>query len=261
MIAPKLAGTWNFHHELQDGNHPLDFFIMMSSISGIIGSRGQAPYSAANAFLDAFSAFRQAQGLPAATVDIAPVLDAGRLSEDGLGDRKTFSERFASDAISQVEVMALLGSVIAGVIPTGQHQCLTGLHLTSDNLQFRFWARDPRFQSLLREAEVSRDAEASSTSEIQCLDSLIKHAQGDDDSQVVTIVYTVLAAKIAAILMIPVEDIHPSSSVVTCGLDSLAAVEFRNWITRELHAQLQILEIITSSNLEELSKLVLAKRK
>ena len=87
---------------------------------------------------DAFAAFRQAQGLPATTIDIAPVLDAGRLAEDNLGDAKIFSERFASDSISQKEVMALLGAAISGVLPAGQSQCLTGLKLTSELIKFRF---------------------------------------------------------------------------------------------------------------------------
>lgn len=33
----------------------LDFFIMLSSLSGIVGSRGQANYAAGNTFQDAFA--------------------------------------------------------------------------------------------------------------------------------------------------------------------------------------------------------------
>ncbi|KAB8230841.1 type I polyketide synthase [Aspergillus alliaceus] len=261
VSAPKVAGTWNLHHEIQAGGHQLDFFIMLSSISGIIGSRGQAPYAAANAFLDGFAAFRQSLGLPATTLDIAPVLDAGRLAEDNLGDVKVFSERFASDAITKNEVMALLGAAISGALPATQPQCVTGLKLTDESIKFRFWAQDPKFESLLKEAELSRGDSSDAPSSVKCLDVLIKEAQAEGEAQAVDVVYTALANKIADILMIPAEDILPTSSVVTCGLDSLAAVEFRNWMTRELNAQLQILEIITSSNLEVLSRTVLSRRK
>ncbi|KAE8361501.1 hypothetical protein BDV27DRAFT_147770 [Aspergillus caelatus] len=261
VIAPKVAGTWNLHHELQAGGHEPDFFIMLSSISGIIGSRGQAPYAAANAFLDEFAAFRQAQGLPATTIDIAPVVDAGRLAEDNLGDAKIFSKRFASDSISQKEVMALLGAAIYGDLPAGQSQCLTGLKLTSELIKFRFWAYDPRFESLLKEAELSLENDLDTHGGAKSLDSAVKEAQAQGEAQALDVVYTSLSQKIADILMNSVEDIHPTSSVATCGLDSLAAVEFRNWISRELHAQLQILEIITSSNLEVLSRTVLSRRK
>jgi aryl carrier-like protein len=211
--------------------------------------------------LDGFAAFRQSQGLPGTTLDIAPVVDAGRLAEDNLGDVKIFSERFASDAITKNEVMALLGAAISGVLPATQAQCITGLKLTDESIKFRFWAQDPKFESLLKEAELSRGDSSDAAGSVKSLDTLIKEAQAEGEAQAVDVVYTALAKKIADILMIPVEDIHPTCSVVTCGLDSLAAVEFRNWMTRELNAQLQILEIITSPNLDVLSKTVLSRRK
>ncbi|KAH8429183.1 uncharacterized protein LDX57_006852 [Aspergillus melleus] len=45
VISPKVQGTWNLHQQLPSG---MDFFIMLSSISGVLGSRGQANYAASN---------------------------------------------------------------------------------------------------------------------------------------------------------------------------------------------------------------------
>ena len=43
------------------------------------------------------------------------------------------------------------------------------------------------------------------------------------------------------------------------GLDSLVAIEVRNWITRELEANLQILEILTSDSVHALARTILSK--
>jgi hypothetical protein len=48
---------------------------------------------------------------------------------------------------------------------------------------------------------------------------------------------------------------------VVYGLDSLVAIEIRNWITRELDASLQVLELLTSSSITALAGLILKKSK
>lgn len=53
VLAPKVKGTLVLYDLFQDAN--LDFFVLFSSLTGIIGAIGQSDYSAANSFLDAFA--------------------------------------------------------------------------------------------------------------------------------------------------------------------------------------------------------------
>ncbi|KAM3420749.1 hypothetical protein BST61_g3997 [Cercospora zeina] len=76
-MACKIQGTWNLHNAAEDTGLKLDFFTLLSSISGVIGNRGQANHSAANVFLDAFACFRRREGLNACSVDLGVIEDAG----------------------------------------------------------------------------------------------------------------------------------------------------------------------------------------
>ncbi|PVI03989.1 hypothetical protein DM02DRAFT_208403 [Periconia macrospinosa] len=64
VFRPKVSGALALHDAFPPGaaDHPLDFFVLFSSIGQLIGTPGQAPYGAANAFLDALAAHRRAYG-------------------------------------------------------------------------------------------------------------------------------------------------------------------------------------------------------
>ncbi|GAT11601.1 polyketide synthase pks5 [Mycolicibacterium novocastrense] len=64
--APKVYGAWNLHTATI--GQPLDWFCSFSSAAALVGSPGQGAYAAANSWLDAFTRWRRAQGLPATAI-------------------------------------------------------------------------------------------------------------------------------------------------------------------------------------------------
>ncbi|WP_139492062.1 non-ribosomal peptide synthetase [Brevibacillus dissolubilis] len=56
VLAPKVQGLVNLDEASQE--IALDFFVLFSSIAGTMGSPGQADYAMANAFMDAYAAYR-----------------------------------------------------------------------------------------------------------------------------------------------------------------------------------------------------------
>jgi thioester reductase-like protein len=70
VLVPKLEGAWHLHELTRD--HPLDYFLLFSSLASLLGGAGQGNYAAANAFLDGLSHLRRAQGLTATSIQWGP---------------------------------------------------------------------------------------------------------------------------------------------------------------------------------------------
>ena len=57
VLAPKVAGTRHLDEVLRD--EPLDFFVLFSSMSAVLGNAGQSDYCFANAYQDGFAVVRE----------------------------------------------------------------------------------------------------------------------------------------------------------------------------------------------------------
>ncbi|MGC5775192.1 amino acid adenylation domain-containing protein [Paenibacillus pabuli] len=86
-LHSKVYGTWILN-ELTSADD-LDFFVACSSVSSLVGVAGQGDYSAANAYLDAFTEYRNQKGKHTLCINWASWLEAGMAkkfggSKDGL---------------------------------------------------------------------------------------------------------------------------------------------------------------------------------
>ena len=75
VFAPKALGALHLHRATLE--HTLDYFVLLSSTSSVLGNPGQINYSAANGYLDGLAASRRRQGLPCLAYNMAAVSDAG----------------------------------------------------------------------------------------------------------------------------------------------------------------------------------------
>ncbi|CAI7662741.1 unnamed protein product [Penicillium viridicatum] len=250
----KVEGAWNLHNTLI--NSPLDFFIALSSVAGIIGNRGQAAYSAANAFLDGFIEYRRSLGLPGTSIDLAAVRDVGYLADTDALRRQEVMKNIGGQTIDESEVLALIAAALTGDL--GQScsgQCITGLRI--DSLENNFWVQDARFSVLYEAARGTLGG--SSQSDGPSVPLHVTLSAASSKGEALKVCYEALAAKLAQVLVLSLEDMDPSITVVSLGLDSLVAIEIRNWIAREANANVQVLELLSGGSLMALAEIILNK--
>jgi microcystin synthetase protein McyG len=85
VLHPKVAGAWHLHRLTR--NMDLDFFILFSSFTAVLGTPGQANHAAANAFLDALAFERRARGLPALSINWGAWSEVGAAADRQVDER------------------------------------------------------------------------------------------------------------------------------------------------------------------------------
>lgn len=254
VIEPKVSGAWNFHHALNKIS--LDFFITISSAAGTIGNRGQAAYSAANTFLDAFVQYRIARGLPATTINLTAVSDVGYIA-DNAERAAEVAKNFGGETINEVEVLSLLGAAITGRMATAcNHHCITGMRITDSAPPF--WSSDPKFTHLVEAAVAAASTQSTEAVKIS-LSSALRASRSIEEAE--NVVREGLVDKVASLVMLEKEEMDISKSIADYGLDSLVVIELRNFITREFEANMQVLELLNSGSITALAKTVCGKSK
>ncbi|MEU1818962.1 type I polyketide synthase [Streptomyces roseifaciens] len=221
VFRPKVDAVLNLH----DCTREMDLaaFVVFSSVAGMVGSAGQASYAAANSFLDAFSAYRRAQGLPAislawgvweqsgAMTDGLAEADRARMARSGVlplppeEGLRLFDAALASDAAVLAPVRIDTGALRAGEAPAV-------------------------LRALVPAAARRGAAQAAATPSVSLLaDRLEGLPEAERDKAVEDLV----RAEVAAVLgHASAHAVRPEHAFQDLGFDSLTAVELRNRLNR-----------------------------
>ena len=213
VLWPKVVGAWHLHRATCDRD--LDFFVLFSSVAGVLGNPGQANHAAANAFLDQLAAHRRAMGLPGQAIAWG--------AWSGLGEAEEQRERIA-------EHLETRGTGwISPAHGLRAFERLVREDLTSAVVVLADWTaygealgtRPPLLTDLLTVTDAGSGPEEDL---LALLDGAPANAHGE-------ILASFLQRAVQAVLRLPTPP-PPSVGFFELGMDSLMAVELRNRINR-----------------------------
>ncbi|RYP39087.1 hypothetical protein DL767_002350 [Monosporascus sp. MG133] len=271
-IEAKIRGTWNLHRASQkQQKQSLDFFTMLSSISGVVGNKGQANYAAANAFLDAFANYRHSLGLPANSVDLGAIEDVGYIAEQGSGlearfDKKQWTPINEGTLRSILSYSVLQQDRCNPINKASVAQLITGITFPLPNDGFSELAGEARFGYLFNSssnAVAAADEEGGNDAADQAVRAFrVMHessgAAAADAPALLKACVGLMSAQVARVLRLETE-VEPGKPLQAYGLDSLSAVELRGWVRTKLGAELSTLDITNARSLFALCEKIVAK--
>ena len=202
--------------------------------------------------MDAFAAYRARRGLRASTIDIGVINDVGYVTQSDTQQRAQINTT-AHDAVAETELHALLkGAILNHPTDCSYQQTITGLKLEPGRPP-PWWSSDPRFSHIVRKSHSGSSQTAQDPGSVSFRKALKDAASVEGAHKVIR---SALIHKVSSISMTPEESISVEKPLVAYGLDSLVAVEIRNWITNELESNVPLLQLTSSPSLRALAETI-----
>ncbi|RFU76193.1 polyketide synthase [Trichoderma arundinaceum] len=262
--GPKVDGAINLHQALEHCD--LDFFTLFSSISYVVGQVGQANYSAANAYLTAFTQFRHEQGLPAGVLNVGVVDDVGYVVEN-----QALLEQFRALSfytLGETELLEALTYTLSHQHPATSFsddgffnpaELVIGLKSTkslSDPNNRCIWKRDRRMaQAHLHDADEACGSSAGSEDFGQFMKSVNANHSLLDTPSNLEFLTAQIGMCIYNLMSRDVKELDLSLNLTQLGVDSLVAIEIRNWWRRTIGVNVSVLEFMGAGSIANLGKL------
>jgi acyl transferase domain-containing protein/acyl carrier protein len=218
VFGPKVKGALLLERATRD--LALDFFVLFSSATSLLGSPGQGNYAAANAFIDALAHRLRAEGRPALSVNWGPWKEAGMAAAASDRQRSQWESAgvhpiLAANGVRALGHLLTSGQTQTAVFPVDWPQFLSRLP----------GGTVPPLLSLLAPAEAAAGPSRS------CRARLFEVVEEERPG----LLLQEVRAGIAAVLALEsAEDVDPDIRLFALGLDSIMALELKIRFEREL---------------------------
>ncbi|KAI0532709.1 hypothetical protein GGR58DRAFT_489208 [Xylaria digitata] len=257
-INSKVRSSGNLHSLLP---RDLDFFVLLSSLAGICGTVAQSNYAGGCSAQDALARYRVANGQKAVSFDVGWMRNVGIIAEKESYQR---NRQQAADMqqIDDTELLALLSVYCDPELPllsAAKSQILIGLLTPADFLlqgQTPPQMHDrPLFGAF---SHVVGQATTETTLPVTENPGTLFRLAAETDERI-QIVIRALAVKLARSMSILPDDVEPSKPLSSYGVDSLMAVELRNYIGREFQATVAVFDIMGGVPISSIGDLVVER--
>ena len=218
VMRPKATGAWLLHQETR--HERLAAFVTYSSVAGTLGSAGQSTYAAANAVLDALMRHRVQSGQPGLSLALGPV--AQKRGEGMMGRLASAArERMAAGGF-----LTLSHEDLASALSRGLRTGHAGLVVARCDRSRLDPAVSPLLTQLARSLRGPRGCEEE---EKEVSVAKVRSLAGMAVEERYGVLLDLVRSEVASALGLgSAEDVSPTTSMRSVGLDSLMAIELRN---------------------------------
>ena len=265
--GPKVKGAWYLHEATVEAGIELDFFVFLSSMSGVTGQPGQANYAGANTFLDAFALWRNSNGLPASSIDIGAVADMGYAARDQQLLQRLMKNGYSG--VTESEMIDAFRAAVSYPVPkldmdikrapfshTNTFATGFGSDKSLSHPESRLhWKKDIRMAIWhnISDGDVGNSGDGGDD-----FKNFVAAAKNDltilEKPETAPYMALEIGKHLMNLLLRPDDDLDITVPVQQLGLDSLVGIELRNWWRQTFGFEISVLQLLGFGTLEELGR-------
>lgn len=253
---PKVQGTLNLDAFFASSD--LEFFILLSSVAGILGMTTQSNYAAGNTFQDAFAHAKNNENSHTRyiTLDLGAIEGSNAILRLPIKGEEL--KRQGTIFMTFEELFKVHEYAISNYAKQDDcKQCILGFDWDSIKGIANFVTINNPLLSLLPRVEVHDGAKNAKSQNLnEETGRKLKVAKTTEEAEI--IVSKMIADKFAIFLD---EEVRTDVPISQLAMDSLVSIELKNWITRAFEAQLQASELAGALSIKALAKLVVSRSK
>ncbi|CAM4075117.1 type I polyketide synthase [Kibdelosporangium persicum] len=225
---PKADGAWRLH-EASLG-YDLDWWLGFSSATALHGLPGQPAYASANAYLDALVALRQADGLPAATINWGTWAEVGAAADL---DVPWIHPVSPAEGLGLIEDVISSGRARVGAVR---------LHTSRLVTEFPDLAGIPFFAEVLARHKVTESDDWPGM-------AAVRSCRPPEARRLVA---AQVRFRVASVMGLADDALAGDLPLTSLGVDSLLAMRIRNALQHDLEINLPVSVLLTGASLTEL---------
>ncbi|KAK4176933.1 Nonribosomal peptide synthetase 14 [Triangularia setosa] len=250
VLRPKVEGSKLLDEFFHDT--PLEFFIMFSSITAVVGNSGQSNYIAANMFMTALAFQRRKRGVSGSVMDISSLVGIGYVERSDNFDAEYFAN-IGYTNISEQDLHQMFAEAILVGRPdsTESAEIVTGFAPAYADKEIKAQYRsDLKFCHFILERPGAQGSYAGNNSAVPVRIQLEGIKRRDEAFEVIK---TSFETRLRKILQIPEDEpVNDKVALVEQGVDSLVAVEVRSWFLKEIDIDMPVLKVLGGNSIIDL---------
>ncbi|UQQ34206.1 SDR family NAD(P)-dependent oxidoreductase [Paenibacillus polymyxa] len=236
VMAPKVAGTVYLDEESKEFD--LDFFVLFSSVAGILGNAGQSDYAMANLFMDSYAEYRSALEASCQRKGQTLVMDWPLWRDGGMRmDTDTEKSMLQNTGMQPISIQTGL-DIFYQAMSSGRKQIM-GIYGQASRM------RDKLFS--LKKVK------------IKPIQPLSKAA--DDTEKLLHEVLIILAETISNVLDVSAKDIDDDAEWGEYGFDSISLTQLANRLNQAYELDLTPALFFEYSGIREFAKYLLLEHR
>lgn len=244
IFNPKALGAWNLHRATLDIN--LDLFLLISSVSSIIGISGQSNYSTTNNFLNYLSIYRNCKNMNSQSICL------GMLSGSfaGMSKQKSGLEDLTSRTVGLIAMSKklMLNSVEKSLYNSNSYY----LMMSTMNWE-RFFESHSASSSILLFSHIFKKNSKTLNEKLLPREKILSST----NDNAIDLIKSSIKHILTKILGTTVDQIDNNVSITNINLDSLMLNQLRSSIQSEFELSIPLMQLVKGPSINELSRVIL----